>query len=218
MGIYEKISNVMRDIGAIGKDRRNTQQNFNYRGVEDVMNVLQPLLVKNGLFLVPEVMEHTREERQTKTGGNLIYSILKVKYTVFASDGSRVDTTVIGEGMDSADKASNKAMSAAFKYACFQLFCIPTEEMNDPDSESPEQTGRVQRVSRESVPPKDEPPTGYDPAYNQARFLKIMQDKNIPQEAIVTAIQKVTGMEKRATKLTEEEYNAVVRELMHGNP
>ena len=39
--------------------------------------------------------------------------------------------------MDSGDKASNKAMSAAFKYACFQTFCIPTEEMQDPDAETP---------------------------------------------------------------------------------
>ena len=39
--------------------------------------------------------------------------------------------------MDSGDKASNKAMSSAFKYACFQVFCIATEEMKDPDAETP---------------------------------------------------------------------------------
>ena len=49
-----------------------------------------------------------------------------------------MDAVTIGEGMDSGDKATNKAMAIAFKYACFQVFCIPTEEMNDPDSESPE--------------------------------------------------------------------------------
>ena len=37
--------------------------------------------------------------------------------------------------MDSGDKATNKAMSIAYKYACFQVFCIPTEEMMDPDAE-----------------------------------------------------------------------------------
>lgn len=41
--------------------------------------------------------------------------------------------------MDSGDKSSNKAMSVAFKYACFQALCIPTEEMKDPDGETPEQ-------------------------------------------------------------------------------
>ena len=136
MQIYEAINNVMADIGCIGKDKRNSQQNFNYRGVDDVMNALQPALIKHKVFIAPEVLEHTREERLTKSGGNIVYSILKVKFTFTASDGSAVPVTVIGEAMDSADKSSNKAMSVAFKYACFQLFCIPTEEMIDPDADT----------------------------------------------------------------------------------
>ena len=136
MQIYEAISNVMADIGAIGKDKRNSQQNFNYRGVDDVMNALQPCLVKHKIFVAPEVLEHTREERQTKTGGNLIYTIMKIRYTFYAADGTAILATVIGEAMDSADKSSNKAMSVAFKYACFQIFCIPTEEMIDPDGDT----------------------------------------------------------------------------------
>ena len=136
--IYTAINNIMDEIGAITKSKKNNQgTGFMYRGVDDVMNALQPLLIKHGVFCVPEVLEHTREERVTKNGGNLIYSILKMKYTFYAADGSSVNTIVIGEGMDSGDKASNKALSIAFKYACFQLFCIPTEEMKDPDSETP---------------------------------------------------------------------------------
>lgn len=136
--IYKAISKVMAEVGAIGKDKRNQQQGFQYRGIDDVMNALYPVLSKHGLFLTPEVLEHHREERQTARGGNLIYSILKVRYTMYAEDGSNVSATVIGEGMDSADKSSNKAMSVAMKYAMFQLFCIPTEEMVDPDAYTPE--------------------------------------------------------------------------------
>lgn len=135
--IYQSISKAMAEIGAIGKEKRNQQQGFQYRGIDDVMNALYPVLSKYGLFLAPEVLEHHREERQTKNGGNLIYSILKIRYTLYAEDGSNVSAVVIGEGMDSADKSSNKAMSVAMKYAMFQLFCIPTEEMIDPDSETP---------------------------------------------------------------------------------
>lgn len=135
--IYAAIAEAMNEIGAIGKNKRNQQQGFQYRGIDDVMNALYPILSKHGLFLAPEVLEHTREERTTKSGGNLIYSILKIRYTMYADDGSSVSATVIGEGMDSADKSSNKAMSVAMKYAMFQLFCIPTEEMIDPDSETP---------------------------------------------------------------------------------
>ncbi len=136
-GIYTAINGIMEEIGAIGKTSKNQQQGFMYRGIDAVMNALQPALVKHKVFVVPEILEQKREERVTGKGGNLIYSVLKIKYTFYAEDGSSVSATVIGEGMDSGDKASNKAMSVAFKYACFQVLCIPTEEMKDPDAETP---------------------------------------------------------------------------------
>ena len=133
--IYGLIGQAMREIGAVGKDKKNPQQGFMYRGIDAVYNALSPVMAKLGLFLVPEILEQNREERQTKSGSNLIYSILKIRYTVFAPDGSNVSAVVVGEAMDNGDKSCNKAMSAAFKYAAFQLFCIPTEEMIDPDAE-----------------------------------------------------------------------------------
>jgi len=136
--IYKSIIGVMSEIGAIGKEKTNTQQNFKYRGIDDVMNALQPLLIKNNIFVVPEVLEQTREDKVSRSGSALIYSICKIKYTFFADDGSSITAVTIGEGMDSGDKATNKAMAIAFKYACFQVFCIPTEEMKDPDGESHE--------------------------------------------------------------------------------
>ena len=138
MNICKAINEVMADIGVIGKDSKNTTQGFMYRGVDAVMNALQPAMVKHNIFVIPEVLEQTREERTNAKGTTLLYSILRVKYTFFADDGSNVSAVVIGEGMDTGDKASNKAMSVAFKYACFQVFCIPTEEMKDPDAESHE--------------------------------------------------------------------------------
>lgn len=135
--IFETINAVMEEIGAVGKNSRNEKQKYMYRGVDDVMNALNPAFTKHKLFMVPEVVSQKREERQTANEKNLIYSVLSVKYTFYAEDGSSIYTIVPGEGMDSGDKASNKAMSAAFKYACFQTFCIPTEEMQDPDAETP---------------------------------------------------------------------------------
>lgn len=134
--IYETITAVMAEIGSVGKESRNSQQGFMYRGIDAVMNALNPALVKHKLFVVPEILDQSRKERQTAKGGNLIYSICTIKYTFYAEDGSSISATVIGEGMDSGDKATNKAMSIAFKYACFQVFCIPTEEMKDPDAET----------------------------------------------------------------------------------
>ena len=101
MNIYQSITAAMSEGYHIAKDSRNQQQGFKYRGIDAVMNVFQPILSKYKIFLVPEVLEQTREERTTAKGGQLIYSILKVRFTFYAEDGSSVSATVIGEGMDS---------------------------------------------------------------------------------------------------------------------
>lgn len=137
--IYAALNGIMADIGSIGKERQNQQQHFMFRGIDQVMNTLKPLLAKHKVNIIPEVVDMKREERRTGSGGTLMYSILTVKHHFVATDGSEVVSTTIGEGMDSGDKASNKAMSIAFKYACFEVFCIPTEEMtkDDPDLNTP---------------------------------------------------------------------------------
>ena len=151
--IYVLIASVMKEIGAIGKTSTATNQSgkqmYKFRGIDAVYNTLNPLMSKYGLFIVPEVLDQTREERKTTSGGTLIYSILKVKFTMYAPDGSNVSGTLIGEGMDSGDKASNKAMSIAMKYFAFQTFMIPTEDMQDPDAE----------VHDNIVPKQDAPAT-----------------------------------------------------------
>lgn len=140
MNIYESIAAIMQEGYAIGKNSKNAQQGYKYRGIDDVMNVFQPLMSKYKVFCVPQVLESEREERHTVKGGNLIYSVLRIKYSFYAEDGSCIDAIVVGEGMDSGDKASNKAMAVGMKYAMFQTFCIPTEEMRDadPDAATPE--------------------------------------------------------------------------------
>ena len=133
--IHELIGKAMTKIGAIGKDSVNEQQKFRYRGIDAVYNALNPVMSELGIFICPEILEQRREERTTRNGSVLTYTILTIKYTVYAPDGSNVSLTVVGEGMDSGDKSANKAMSVAMKYAMFQLFCIPTEEMVDPDKD-----------------------------------------------------------------------------------
>ena len=115
---------------------------YSYRGIDDVMNELHPLLAEYGVTIVPEVVDQQRENRVTLKGNPIIYSIMKIRFHFYAMDGSEVVATVIGEGMDTSDKASNKAMAIAYKYACFQVFCIPTEEMAkaDPDGYVPEES------------------------------------------------------------------------------
>lgn len=160
--IFRLMGQAMREIGAIGKDSRNQQQGFMYRGIDAVYNALNPVMSKLGLFIVPEVLEQTREERQNSKGTTLLYSILKVRFTMYAPDGSNVSCVVIGEGMDTGDKASNKAMSVAMKYAAFQMFMIPTEELVDPD-------GECHEVKPKKVQPKE--PTAAPAQVNTAAAL-----------------------------------------------
>jgi len=133
--IHELIGQAMKKIGAIGKDSVNAQQGFKYRGIDAVYNALNPVMAELGLFICPEIIDQKREERVTKNGAVLTYTILTIKYTVYAPDGSNITLTVVGEGMDSGDKSTNKAMSVGMKYAMFQLFFIPTEELKDPDAD-----------------------------------------------------------------------------------
>lgn len=141
--IFKLIPQVMRSVGVIGKGRKNQQQGYQFRGIDDVYNALQPVLCDLGVFIVPTVISETREDRQTKSGGTLIYTTLRMSFKFFAPDGSYVEAVTVGEAMDSGDKSSNKAQSAAMKYACLQVFCIPTEGDNDTENASPEPAPRA---------------------------------------------------------------------------
>ena len=128
---------VMREVGAIGKDSKNESQNFRYRGAEAVYNRVQPLFAKHGIFSVPTVLETTRENGTTSKGTSMHWTILKVQYEFFADDGSSVKVVVSGEGMDSGDKSCAKAMTISHRYAICQLLNIPFA-LVDPDANTPE--------------------------------------------------------------------------------
>lgn len=137
MKVYQSISMVSAELAheGISKDRSNQQQGYKFRGIDDCLNALAPLLSRSNLVILPEVLEREVVERQTKSGGALFYVTVKVRYAfVNSEDDSRHDVVTYGEAMDSADKATNKAMSAAYKYAVIQAFCIPTEGENDADA------------------------------------------------------------------------------------
>jgi hypothetical protein len=189
--IYGLIAQAMGKIGAIGKDSTATnvsgKKMYNFRGIDAVYNALNPVMAELGLFICPEVLEQTREERKTTSGGNLIYSILKIKFTMYAPDGSNVSCIVIGEGMDSGDKASNKAMSVALKYACFELFMIPTEEMVDPDAEVHE------------VAPRQTPQAPAQPA-----VVEVVKTIPAPPVAPVNPVLEYLAKEREALRVVRE--------------
>lgn len=143
--VYEAINKVQRALAVegISKSRNNSQQGYSFRGIDDIYNVVSPLLGQHGLCILPRVMSRECVERTTQKGGALFYVTCAVEFDFVASeDGSKHTVTTYGEAMDSADKATNKAMSAAYKYAVMQAFAIPTEGDNDADAHTPEVAAR----------------------------------------------------------------------------
>ncbi|CAB4184766.1 Essential recombination function protein [uncultured Caudovirales phage] len=139
--VYAAICAVTAEMAHVGiaKGRKNAQQGYAFRGIDDVYAALSSVLAKEKLAIIPYVEERTVVENQSKNGGTLFYVTVAARFDlVSAVDGSKHSARCYGEAMDSADKATNKAMSAAYKYMALQTFCIPTEGDNDADATTPE--------------------------------------------------------------------------------
>jgi len=159
MKVYKAINAVQAELAKDGitKDRKNVQQGYNFRGIDDVYNALAPLLAKNGLCILPRCTSREVIERTTAKGGVMFSVTICAEFDfVCAEDGSKHTVVTYGEAMDSGDKATNKAMSAAYKYAAFQAFAIPTEGDNDADAHTPPpvQPGRPMDGVWESLNPE----------------------------------------------------------------
>jgi len=156
--VYVAICEVMGKLAkeGISKERKNTAQGYSFRGIDDVYNKLSHLLAEHRLTMTPRVLQRDHREETHVRGTKLFYVTVEVEYTfTSALDGSQHVVSVFGEAMDSADKATNKAMSAAYKYAALQVFCIPTEGDNDADATTHEivavQTGVRPQGSRRPI-------------------------------------------------------------------
>jgi hypothetical protein len=153
--IHAAIIAIMRAVGPIAKNQKNTQQNYNFRGVDDVYNAVYPHFSEHGVYSTSEVLDQTHNSIPRQGKSPILHAILRMRFTFHAADGSSVSTEVIGEGMDyGGDKASNKAMSVADKYAILQLLKIPTA-LADPDI-PPEFTAKPQSEHAPQAQPRGE--------------------------------------------------------------
>lgn len=143
--IYGAMVFIMRDVEAIGKAQQSTGVKFNFRGIDDVMNALHPILAKHGVFVTPlvEAVENKVFVQDVKNNSgqvtgqrNNYWAGLRVRYRFYAADGSSVDCVVCAESSDFSDKATQQALSYCFKAAMLQSFCIPTADTNDGDHKS----------------------------------------------------------------------------------
>jgi hypothetical protein len=206
MKIFKSIAAITAKLAksGIAKDRENTTQHYRFRGIDDVYNALAPLLSEHGVVIVPSVTERSQREQVTAKGTTLLYTVVGVEYALYsADDGSNCTVKVFGEAMDSGDKSTIKAMSAAYKTAALQVFCIPTEGDNDADASSYEVGGRLEMTEQqlknfladiETAVGLDALKGAYDSAVREAKeagdkaaFTKIVNAKNKRKAQIVGA-------------------------------
>ena len=136
MTVYEAINKVMEDVRSVGKNDRNEQQRFNFRGIDATVNALSPAMRKHGLTVRPSNVLSIEHIPFTSAKGALGVSCrVLVEYTFTDKDGDSCTSIVAAEANDYGDKATPKAMSVAFRTCLLQSFALPTDEV-DPDAES----------------------------------------------------------------------------------
>ena len=156
--VYAKIATVQAQLAkeGISKSRKNQTPgaSYNFRGIDEVYNTLSSLMAENGLCILPRIVGHSLNERGKTKAGNAIFSaVVEAEFDfVSADDGSTHTVRTYGEAMDSSDKATNKAMSAAYKYMALMTFAIPTEGDNDADAHTPEVVAREPRQQTKTAP------------------------------------------------------------------
>lgn len=166
--VLAAIHAVLQDLAkaGVGKLKTNQSQNFQYRGIDDVMDALSQSLSRNSLLILPSVLEHSLTERETRNGGRVLHATVKVNYEFTCPvDGSiKLSGPWYAEAMDTGDKATSKAMSIAYKYFATQAFCIPVTGMDDADAQSHElvkapvaQTPRPRQGAAASAKPAPAP-------------------------------------------------------------
>lgn len=173
--IFEMIPKIMQEVGSVGKSGYNTFDKYKFRSIEDVYNALQPVLARNGVFIVPRIINSEETKIQSQAGKDQIRVKVRVEYSVCARDGSSITSAFEGEGIDRSDKATNKAFQASFKYMVSQLFCLSFEGMEDSDRESPDiapkvdakptpivkskpEAAKLNQSNNDTLPPRDLPP------------------------------------------------------------
>jgi hypothetical protein len=165
--IHQALIAAQKAIKNVGKDGQNTYDRYAYRTIDGVMDAVHAAFVQAGVVAIPKVISKEQVERTSRKGEMMIHTTLEVEYTFYAQDGSNVSAIVQGEGMDRGDKSINKAMSGAYKYAMFQVLAIPTAEMIDSETESPE-------IGAKKPAPKQPPQKQEDPAEHGKALREVL--------------------------------------------
>ncbi|MBZ6258161.1 ERF family protein [Streptomyces olivaceus] len=145
--VFAAIAAVMQDVMPVAKDKENQQQRYKFRGVDDAMSAMAGPMRTHGLFILPSIAAHRAERR----GEKMTHVNITMRYHVYGPAGDCLTAEVPGEASDFADKATNKAQSAALKYLLFTLFMIPVDgrSIDDGDHDTPTEPTAAHRAEQQ---------------------------------------------------------------------
>lgn len=136
--IFEAISAIYGSINGYVQKTKSDGLRYSFASEADLIAKLRPAMVEHGVSIsVREYRDVERTVVTTAKGSSMNVCLLKaiVRFT-HASSGTFIDVEALGEGADSGDKAGNKAMTCAYKYALRQTFCIETGDDPDRDQDN----------------------------------------------------------------------------------
>ena len=181
LSIAQALNEVMKAVGGIAKKDRNQAQGFNFRGIDSVVNAVSPQLQKFGVIVVPTVEDYSYDTVEIGRNRTAMGHVkVRVTYTFIGSNGDAIKTTVVGEAMDSGDKATAKAMSVAFRTALLQALCLPTDEP-DPDAQSYERSSADDVLAPSAILTKIHQATDLDSLASIGQYITANKDKFIPE-------------------------------------
>ncbi|MYR46633.1 hypothetical protein GTW67_32430 [Streptomyces sp. SID5910] len=179
--VFAAIANVMRDAMPVGKDQRNEQQNYKFRGIDDVMSAMAGPMRTHGVFILPTIADH-----QQQRDGKMTRVLITMRYYVYGPAGDCLVTDMPGEAFDYADKATNKAQSAALKYLLFTLFMLPVDgrSIDDGDRHHPEpsEEHRAEQQQRQQRGQQRRQQRGQQPRRSQRAEPGPWENQQQPQQ------------------------------------
>jgi hypothetical protein len=152
LNIYERLSLITAEIGVVEKNLKvQVNKTSSYKAVSerDVLDAVKPIEAKYRVYSYPvsrqivdrDILVKESEYQGTITRTNTLFMRVETVYRFVNIDkpDEFIETTVYGDGLDTGDKATGKAMTYADKYALMKAYKLSTGD--DPDKEASPENG-----------------------------------------------------------------------------
>ena len=205
LNIFQKMLMIEKELGVVAKNLEiQATKTSGYKAVSerDVIDAVKPLEAVYGVFSYPasrtvikdELLENAREYKgeQIKTISKFMRIETVYRFVNVDKPEEFIEITSYGDGIDTGDKATGKAMTYADKYALMKAYKISTGD--DPDATKSADEGY-------KVIQSDEPKI----THKQAEYLGRLYQNDINETLKRMGVDDVTQLTmKQASELINE--------------